>query len=155
MERAYTNRSHLATSQATNVLLWVAQGLLAAVFLFAGGMKLVLPVAELTRQMPLPEVFLRATGVVEVLGALGLVLPGLLHRRPMLTSAAAVGLVLVMCGATGVALATASPATGGLAGALIPVAVGLVLTGVAYGRWRAPHRAPRRARVLRSAPATA
>jgi len=111
--------------------LWIAQGLLAALFLFAGGMKLVLPFAELTRQMPLPGLFMRFIGVAEVLGAIGLILPGLLRIRPGLTPLAAAGLVIIMIGATVVTL------TGGsVAMALIPLVVGLLSAFVAYGRWR-------------------
>ena len=87
-----------------NVALWIVQALLAALFLFAGGMKLVMPIEELMKQMPLPLPgwFLRFTGVVEVLGALGLILPGLLGIRPGLTPLAAAGLVIVMIGAVGI-----------------------------------------------------
>jgi len=53
--------------------LWIVQGLLALLFLFAGGMKLVLPLEAMTQQMPLPLPgwFLRFIGVAEVLGAMG------------------------------------------------------------------------------------
>ena len=65
--------------------LWSVQGLLTLLFLFAGGMKLVLPLEALTAQMPLPGLFVRFIGVAEVLGALGLILPALLRIRPGLT----------------------------------------------------------------------
>ena len=68
-------------SRKTEILLWTIQGLLAAIFLFAGGMKLVMPIAELTKQMPLPALFLRFIGVAEVSGAFGLILPGALRIR--------------------------------------------------------------------------
>jgi uncharacterized membrane protein YphA (DoxX/SURF4 family) len=116
--------------------LWIVQGLLAALFLFAGGMKLVLPVEEMTEQIQLPGLFLRFIGVAEVLGAIGLVLPGLLRIRPGLTPLAAAGLVIIMIGATVVTLAS-----GMVAPALISLVVGLLAALVAYGRWRlAPHR---------------
>ena len=83
-----------------NVLLWIVQGLLAVLFLFAGGMKLVLPLDALTGPIPLPGLFMRFLGVVEVLGAVGLILPGLLRIRPSLTPLAAAGLVIIMIGAT-------------------------------------------------------
>ncbi len=85
--------------------LWTVQGLLALIFLFAGGMKLVLPIEALTKQMPLPGLFLRFIGVAEVLGAIGLILPGLLRIRPGLTPLAAAGLVIIMIGATVLTLA--------------------------------------------------
>ena len=118
--------------------LWIVQGLLALLFLWAGGMKLVLPVEAMTEQMPLPGLFLRFIGVAEVLGALGLILPGLLRLRPALTPLAAAGLVLIMIGATVLTLAS-----GAVAMALFPLVVGLLAAFVAYGRWRlTPHRGP-------------
>jgi len=116
--------------------LWIIQGLLAALFLFAGGTKLILPIDVLAsmgspNQIPLPGWFVRFIGVVEVLGALGLILPGLLRIRPGLTPLAAAGLVIIMIGATVLTLAG-----GDVAPALIPLAVGLLSAFVAYGRWR-------------------
>jgi hypothetical protein len=112
--------------------LWVVQGLLAALFLFAGGVKLVMPAAELTKQTPmLSAAFLRFVGVCEVLGAIGLILPWLLRIQPGLTPLAAAGLVIIMIGATVVTLMI-----GGGATALVPFAVGLLLVFVIYGRGR-------------------
>ena len=123
-------------SRKTGLLLWIVQGLLALIFLFAGGMKLVTPLEELTAQMPLPGWFVQFIGVAEVLGALGLILPGLLRIRPGLTPLAAAGLVIIMIGATLVTLATMDAML-----ALIPLVAGLLCALVAYGRWRpAPHR---------------
>jgi DoxX-like family len=113
--------------------LWIIQGLLALLFLFAGGMKLIMPLADLTAQMPLPGWFVRFIGVAEVLGALGLILPGLLHIRPGLTALAAAGLVIIMIGAVVLTLAG-----GDVVSALIPLGVGLLLAFVAYGRWSRP-----------------
>ncbi len=119
-----------------SLALWIAQVLLACLFLFGGGMKLVLPLEKLTGSVPMPGVFLRFIAVCEVLGALGLILPGLLRIRPGLTPLAAAGLVIIMIGATVVTLMT-----GGGATALIPLVVGLLAAFVAYGRWRlAPQR---------------
>ena len=118
-------------------VLWTVQGLLALVFLYAGGIKLVLPLEAMTEQMPvpLPGWFLRFVGVVEVLGAIGLILPGLLGVRPGLTPLAACGLVIIMVGATVLTLAGFVPG-GGVGPALIPLVVGLLSAFVAYGRWR-------------------
>ena len=110
--------------------LWIVQGLLALLFLFAGGTKLVLPIEALTEQMPLPGLFVRFIGVAEVLGGIGLILPGLLRIRPGLTPLAAIGLVIIMIGATVLTLAS-----GEVAMALIPLLVGLLAAFVAYGRW--------------------
>ena len=114
-----------------NIALWIAQGLLAAVFLFAGGMKLVMPIEEMTKQIALPGLFLRFIAVCEVLGAIGVVLPWLLRIRPVLTPLAAAGLVIIMIGAT-----VTMPVTAGVALALFPLVVGIVAAFVAYGRWR-------------------
>jgi DoxX-like family len=113
-----------------NYALWIVQGLLALLFLFAGGMKLVLPLEALTEQTPLPGLFVRFIGVAEVLGAIGLIVPGLLRIRPGLTPLAAVGLVIIMIGATVLTLAG-----GEVAAALIPLVVGLLLAFIAYYRW--------------------
>ena len=116
-------------------ILWLVQGLLALIFLYAGGIKLVLPIEVMTEQMPLalPGPFLRFLGLAEVLGAFGLILPGLLGIRPGLTPLAALGLVIIMIGATVLTLAGFVP--GGVALALIPLVVGLLSAFVAYGRW--------------------
>jgi DoxX-like protein len=106
------------------------QALLALIFLFSGGTKLILPIEALTQQTPLPGLFVRFIGVAEVLGAIGLILPGLLRIRPGLTPLAAVGLVLIMIGATVLTLAD-----GGVVLALIPLLVGCLSAFVAYGRW--------------------
>ena len=124
-------------------VLWIVQVLLALLFLFAGGMKLLLPIEELTAQMPLPAPFVRFIGVAEVLGALGLILPGLLRIRPGLTPLAAGGLVIIMIGATVITSMVMDAAM-----ALMPLVVGLLAALVAYGRWRV---APLRGR----SPATA
>jgi hypothetical protein len=111
--------------------LWIVQGLLAALFLFAGGMKLVLPLDKLTGPVAVPGWFLRFIGVCEVLGAGGLILPGLLRIRPGLTPLAAAGLVIIMIGATVISLMG-----GMLAATLVSVVVGLLAAFIAYGRWR-------------------
>ena len=119
-----------------NIVLWIIQVLLALLFLFAGVMKLVLPIEEMTKQMPLPGLFLRFIGVCEVLGGLGLILPGLLRIQTALTPLAAAGLVIIMIGATALTLKS-----GQVAPALFSLVVGLLAAFVAYGRWRlAPHR---------------
>ena len=122
-------------------VLWIVQTLLALVFLFAGGTKLVLPLEKLAGPVPLPGPFVRFIGVAEMLGAIGLILPGLLRICPGLTPLAAIGLVTIMIGATAVTLAG-----GDVAAALISIVVGLLAAFVAYGRWRlapSPQRSER------------
>ena len=123
-----------------SVALWIFQGLLAALFLFAGGLKLAMPVEMLAEVAPLPPLFLKFIGTCEVLGALGLILPGLLRLRPRLTPLAAAGLVVIMAGATVVTALTMD-----VPSAVAPLVVGLLATFVAYGRSRlAPLPASRR-----------
>ena len=113
------------------VSLWIIQGLLALLFLFAGSMKLIMPIEMMTAQMtvPLPGLFLQFIGVAEVAGAFGLILPGLLRIRPGLTPLAGACLVIIMIGATVVTLLG-----GDVAAALFPLVVGLLCAAVAYGR---------------------
>lgn len=118
--------------------LWVVQVLLALLFLFAGGAKLVLPAEALKGPVPVPVVFLRFIGVCEVLGAIGLILPGLLRIWPVLTPLAAAGLMIIMIDATVV-----NVVGGGGAIALITLVLGLLAAFVAYGRRQfTPHRKP-------------
>jgi uncharacterized membrane protein YphA (DoxX/SURF4 family) len=109
--------------------LWCAQILLAVTFLFAGSMKFIMSAEDMTKDIDLPVAFLRFIGVCEVLGAIGLVAPGLLHIRRGLTPLAAAGLVIIMVGAT-----TITVAVMGTLPALFPLAVGLVAAFVAYNR---------------------
>lgn len=86
-----------------NIALWVVQGVLAAAFLMAGGMKLAKPHGELAEQMDWVEDFspqaVKLIGVVELFGAIGLVLPGVTGIAPVLVPLAAVGLGIDMVGA--------------------------------------------------------
>ncbi len=109
--------------------LWVAQVLLALAFLSAGAMKLITPDETLTAWYPFPAWFIRFIGVCELLGAAGLILPGLLRIRHRLTPLAAAGLAVIMAGATATTLAI-----GGGASALMPLALGLLAAFVVYGR---------------------
>ena len=105
-----------------NIVLWIFQVLLALLFLFAGGMKLVLPIDVLTsmgppNQVQLPGLFIKFIGVCEVLGALALILPGLFRVKTWLTPLAAAGLVIIMIGAVAVSLKL------GMGAALLPFVV--------------------------------
>src|SRR5277367_2264160 len=90
--------------------LWTIQSLLALLFLFAGIMKFVMPMDQMTKQMPLPPWFLYSIGVAEIIGAIGLLLPSLLRIRPALTTLAAACLFIIMIGATVLTLETGSAA---------------------------------------------
>ncbi|MEV7046492.1 DoxX family protein [Amycolatopsis sp. NPDC051061] len=86
-----------------NIALWVVQVVLAFAFAAAGLLKATQPIAKLGGMLPWVTDFtvstVRLIGVVEVLGALGLVLPALTGILPVLTPMAAVGLALTMVGA--------------------------------------------------------
>ena len=112
-----------------NVTLWVVQGLLAALFLFAGVMKLVMPIEAMAGPVNLPGLLLRFVGVAETCGAIGLILPGLLRIHQELTPLAAAGLVIIMVGATVITVMG-----GALAPAVVPFIVGVLAASVAYGR---------------------
>lgn len=121
--------------RAAAARLWTVQGLLAAMFLFAGGMKWAMPIAMLEAQSHLPGAFVRFIGVCEVLGALGLILPGILRVRTDLTFLAAVGLVLIMSGATTITLSQ-----GQILPAIGPLVLGLLAAFIALGRAPAVQR---------------
>lgn len=119
-----------------NILLWIIQILLALLFLFAGGMKLIVPADVLMQQAPpgstqFPAMLLKFIGLVEVLGGLGLILPGVFKKRTELTPLAAAGLVIVMIGAVVI-----SAKDHGIGAAVTPVITGLLCAFVAYGRWK-------------------
>ena len=124
-----------------NIVLWILQILLALLFLFAGITKLVLPADVLQSAGPpnaieFSALFLKFVGVLETLGGLGLILPGIFHRQQYLTPLAAAGLMIIMIGAV---LTTIM----GLGVSMIfaPLVVGLLCAFVAYGRWKvSPHR---------------
>lgn len=110
-------------------VLWTLQSLLAALFLFAGVMKFVMPIQEMVKQTSLPAWFLLFIGVAEILGAIGLIVPALSRIWPVLTSIAACGLVIIMAGATILSLPMGAIA-------LFPFIAGLLAAFVAYGRLR-------------------
>ena len=117
-----------------NILLWVIQILLALLFIFSGIPKLIYPADLLQANAPpgsihFSDLFLKFIGVCEMLGAFGLVLPGLFRTRKGLTPLAAVGLTIIMIGAVVVTV------MGGQASlAIVPLVVALLCAFVAYGR---------------------
>lgn len=123
-----------------NIVLWILQVLLALLFLFAGGTKLVMSAEALTQpttpnQVMLPVAFLRFIGVCEFLGGLGLVLPGLLKTRQYLAPLAALGLAIIMIGAV-----VFTVVGGAIPVALVNLVIVLLLLFIAYARWRVvPH----------------
>jgi uncharacterized membrane protein YphA (DoxX/SURF4 family) len=86
-----------------NTVLWIVQVLLSIVFFMSGAAKVMQPKEKLVTNMGWVEDFsdgpLKTIGLLEILGALGLILPDLTGLLPMLTPLAAVGLALTMVGA--------------------------------------------------------
>ena len=121
-----------------NIVLWIIQILLTLLFLFAGGTKLFMSEAALQEMTPpnsivLPILLLRFIGLCELLGALGLILPGITRIRRGLTPLAACGLLILMIGAVVITVMGL-----GAAAAITPLVAGVLCAVVAYGRrdWR-------------------
>ena len=117
-----------------NTVLWILQGLLAFVFVASGGMKVVRTKAQL-KAMPqmgwaddFSEPQIKAIGLVEVIGAVGLVLPWALGILPILTPIAAAGLAVIMGGAAATHLRRKEPA-------VPPMVLAVLAAGVAIGRF--------------------
>lgn len=118
-----------------SVASWIVQGLLAALFVFAGVMKFVMPVEAMQQPVALPGALIHFIGVCEIAGGLGLVLPGLTKIAPFLTPLAAAGLTIIMIGAVAIT-GTYMP----VSQAIFPFVVGVLTAAIAWARWRvAPH----------------
>ena len=83
-----------------NIALWVAQGLLAAMYLMVGAMKAFQPAKvrenpQMTWAHGQPDTYIRFVGTTEVFGALGLILPLVTGILPWLTVLAAIGLTII------------------------------------------------------------
>lgn len=109
---------------------WVIAGLLAVVYLYSGSTKLVQSQERLAPMMgwagttvPMPVV--RMIGIVEVLGAAGLILPPLTGVAPVLATVAAIGFLVLQILATALHLSRGEAKVTGLNVALI------VLAGIA------------------------
>ena len=117
-----------------NILLWIIQILLGLLFLFAGGTKFYYTIEQMRsmgspNQILFPGWFIHFIGVCEILGGLGLLLPGLLRIKPYLTVPAAIGLTIIMIGAT-VVVAMGD----GFKMAFPNLIIALLCAFVAYGR---------------------
>jgi len=119
-----------------NVVLWILAGILAAAMLGAGSLKLITPKDGLAdKGMELgdfPAGAIKALGLVEVLGAIGLVVPALVNVAPVLVPWAAVGVAIVMAGAVVFHLRRKE-----VTGALPAVALLVISVVVAWGRFGA------------------
>lgn len=97
--------STTSNSKGLNITLWIAQVLLAALYLMAGSTKLFQPIEEIAKMLPwaaeMPAGMVRFIGLSELLGGIGLLLPSIFRIQPKLTVFAAIGLALVQVLATG------------------------------------------------------
>ena len=116
-----------------NIALWIVQVLLAVAF-FAHGWLFLSPPPQIAEQMnaSLPRWFQLFLGVAEILGAVGLILPGLTRILPWLVTWAAGGIMIVMVSATVLHLAR-----GEMSSAAITLVLLAMATFVAYKRHRA------------------
>jgi hypothetical protein len=119
-----------------NVLLWILQVLLALLFIWAGGFKLVVPSSVLAAQMQpgqmvLPGMFLKFIGLCELLGGFGLILPGIFKTRQYLIPLAALGLLIIMIGAVVFFLIWGAVAT-----AVKNGVIAFMFAVISYCRWR-------------------
>jgi uncharacterized membrane protein YphA (DoxX/SURF4 family) len=115
----------------TNRAVWTAQVLLALLFVFAGTMKFLMPPEKMQGPIALPLAFIYFIGAMEILGGLGLVLPGLFRIHTELTTAAAVGLLTIMSGAVTITVMGL-----GVSAAIVPAVVGVLAATIAYTRNR-------------------
>jgi uncharacterized membrane protein YphA (DoxX/SURF4 family) len=117
-----------------NVVLWVLQGLLAVAFAGAGSMKLFGNKEAIAERMSWVEKFppasLKALAVAEILGAVGVVLPPVVHIAPILVPIAASCLAVVMVGAVVVHIRFHEPSA-----VLPPVMLFIAAVVVAWGRF--------------------
>jgi hypothetical protein len=89
-------------SKALNIVLWVSQGILSAILLWAAYAKLLQPLEETAQMLPWAKDnpgLLKLTGVVELLGAAGIILPAALRIQPKLTILTAYGIIALMISA--------------------------------------------------------
>jgi uncharacterized membrane protein len=113
-------------------VLWTLQVVLAVFFaLGSGAPKLLIPADQLPMPIPLPQALLWFIGICEVLGGLGLLLPGLSHVRPSLTPLAAACLVVLTICAAAYQLLAHQPES-----AIFALVIGALAGFVAYARWR-------------------
>ncbi len=124
------------SKRALNIALWVTQILLAIVFGAAGAAKIFMPLGELALQMSFvadsPAILVRFIGIVEVAGALGMILPALTRILPILIPLAALGFAVIQVLAIGV------HASYGETAQTLPMNLILLALSafVVWGRWK-------------------
>jgi len=139
LNKATTQTQAGVPSRALNIALWILQGLLAVVFLLHGWL-MVAPPAEMVAMInaQLGAGFRVFIGVAELLAVVGLLLPGITRILPFMTAVAAAGLMIVMGSATLFHLIRGENAS-----AISAVVLFVLVTVVAYARWKVAPIAPR------------
>jgi hypothetical protein len=115
---------------------WIVAALLALVYLYAGGQKIIQSKEQLRPMMgwvdTIPMPYVRAIGVLEVLGAAGLILPPLTGIAPWLAIAAAIGFVLIQIGGIVLHLSRGEARLIGINVVLLAAAVAVVWLGIIW-----------------------
>jgi len=121
--------------KALNIILWIAQIILAGMFIMAGFMKSITPIEQLSASLPwtkdVPVGLVRFIGISEFLGALGLILPSLLRIKPILTPVAALGINAIMVMAAFFHITRAE-----FSGVAFTLMLALVAAFIGWGRWK-------------------
>jgi putative oxidoreductase len=122
-----------------NILLWILQILLGAVFLWHGLLYLFPPTELIETMNAQIAVWVRIfIGIAEILAAIGLILPSLTRILPWLTSLAATGLMIVTASAT-----VFHVSRGEMGIAIMPIVLFVLVSFVAYRRWKVQAILPR------------
>ena len=128
-------KSEWNMKKTMNVLLWIAQVLISTSLLWAACIKLFQPIEQLEIMWPwtgdVSSTFVRLTGAIDLLGALGVVLPALFRFKPTLVSIAAIGIVLLMISASIFHICRGEASQIGF-----NIVFAVIAGFVAYGRWK-------------------
>ncbi len=121
--------------KALNITLWIVQIILALLFIMTGVVKFTSSIEEQRSQMEWPkhvsEGLIHFVGIIEIVGALGLLLPSILKIKPQLTPWAAIGLALIMI------FATILNVSVGETKAIVPLlSISAIALFVAWGRFK-------------------
>ena len=122
-------------SKGLNITLWIAQIVIAGMFIMAGFMKSTSPIEQLSTSLPwtkdVPVWLVRFIGISEFFGALGLILPSLLKIKPVLTPLAALGIIAIMVMAAFFHITRTE-----FSGIALSLSLGLVAAFIGWGRWK-------------------
>lgn len=125
--------TQVRNNKIMHIILWVMQGLFAAMFIMAGLTKAFQPIEAMAESMPwvrdVPLTLVRFIGVSELIGGIGLVLPSLLRIKPMLSVWAATGIAIIMLLA-----GVLHTSRGEFSGIIVNVLFMAVLGFIAWGR---------------------